>query len=44
MVPAVISAIPLAGAAFGLVDILFIFRADRRCIHDLIAGTHVVTA
>lgn len=25
-----------------LVDILFIFRGDRRCLHDLLAGTRVI--
>ena len=29
---------------YGLVDALLIFREDRRCLHDLIAGTVVVRA
>jgi len=39
-----IGAIPFVGAAYSLVDICFIFRADRRCLHDLLAGTKVVKA
>ncbi|HIM18116.1 MAG TPA: RDD family protein, partial [Dehalococcoidia bacterium] len=27
---------------YSVVDALFIVRSDRRCIHDLIAGTVVV--
>jgi uncharacterized RDD family membrane protein YckC len=36
-------AFPL-GLLFLAVDYAFIFRADRRCLHDLIAGTMVVRA
>ncbi len=42
IVNGLIGFVPLLGAIYGLVDILFIFSADRRCLHDLIAGTHVV--
>ena len=42
--PGLIGAIPLVGTVFSLVNICFIFREDRRCIHDLMAGTHVVEA
>ncbi|MDB4981946.1 MAG: hypothetical protein JWM82_2698 [Myxococcales bacterium] len=28
----------------GLIDALYIFRADRRCLHDQLAGTKVVRA
>jgi uncharacterized RDD family membrane protein YckC len=37
-----IGSIPLIGPVYSLVDICFIFREDRRCIHDHIAGTRVV--
>lgn len=40
----VVSQIPLIGPLLSIIDILFIFRADRRCIHDLIAGSKVVKA
>lgn len=36
------SFIPVIGNIITLIDVLFIFRKDRRCIHDLIAGTKVV--
>lgn len=40
----IVSAIPFIGPLVGLIDSLFVFRDDRRCIHDLIAGTRVVVA
>jgi uncharacterized RDD family membrane protein YckC len=42
VVNGIISAIPYLGGLYALVDALFIFRDDRRCIHDLIAGTRVI--
>lgn len=34
--------IPFVGGVLTLIDVLFIFRKDRRCLHDLIAETKVV--
>ncbi len=39
-----IAIIPFVGTLLSLVNILFIFRADRRCIHDLVANTRVIKA
>jgi uncharacterized RDD family membrane protein YckC len=39
-----ISCIPFLGFFIYLVNVLLIFRNDRRCGHDLIAGTRVVHA
>jgi len=36
--------VPIAGSLFATANVLFIFRRDRRCVHDLIAGTIVVNA
>jgi uncharacterized RDD family membrane protein YckC len=44
LVPGIIGAVPFLGPFFSLADPLFIFREDRRCLHDQIAGTKVVTA
>ena len=44
IVPAIIGAIPLIGFVFYIVDVCFIFRTDRRCVHDLMANTKVVIA
>ncbi|WP_419812972.1 RDD family protein [Bacterioplanoides sp.] len=34
--------IPFIGGILNVINILFIFRKDHRCIHDLVAGTKVV--
>lgn len=34
--------VPIVGNVYAIVDALFIFRQDKRCLHDLIAGTQVV--
>jgi uncharacterized RDD family membrane protein YckC len=36
--------IPFVGIAYAIVDTLFIFRQDERCIHDWLADTIVVQA
>jgi uncharacterized RDD family membrane protein YckC len=39
----VISMIPYLGALAGLVNVLMIFRENRHCLHDDIAGTKVIS-
>lgn len=39
-----ISLIPVLGGLLALVDILFIFGSEKRCLHDYIAGSKVVVA
>jgi uncharacterized RDD family membrane protein YckC len=40
--PGVITALPYLGKVFWLIDCLCIFGEERRCLHDVIAGTKVV--
>jgi uncharacterized RDD family membrane protein YckC len=44
LVPIIVSVIPLVGFVFVLVDHLFIFGAEKRCLHDMMADTIVVRA
>lgn len=41
-VPSIIYAVPVVGLVFGLVDAFSIMRKDRRCVHDMMAGTQVI--
>lgn len=38
----VIGFVPVVGPLLSIIDCLFIFREDKRCVHDLIAGTKVI--
>jgi uncharacterized RDD family membrane protein YckC len=40
----IVSQIPVIGPLLNLVDSLFVFRGDQRCVHDLIAGSKVINA
>lgn len=40
--PWIFELIPLLGTLFWIVDVCFIFSEEKRCLHDLIAGTQVV--
>lgn len=38
----VMGIIPGIGVLLRMVDVSMIYRADRRCLHDVLAGTHVI--
>jgi uncharacterized RDD family membrane protein YckC len=40
--PSFAALLPYVGFILYTLDVLFVYRADRRCIHDLIAGTQVL--
>ena len=41
-VPGLVAQIPLVGGLLSIVDVLFIFGQDHRCLHDHLAGTWVI--
>lgn len=36
--------IPFVGGFISLINVFFIFRSDRRCLHDILANTKVINA
>lgn len=40
----IVASLPIVGGLLAIIDVLFIFRKDQRCVHDLVAGTKVVKA
>ncbi len=44
VVISLLSAIPIVGIIFLLVDVLFIFGPEQRCLHDYLAKTKVILA
>ncbi|MCB9870320.1 MAG: RDD family protein [Planctomycetes bacterium] len=44
LLPNLISLLPFIGIVVSIVGVLMIFRRDRRCMHDFLAGTRVVHA
>jgi uncharacterized RDD family membrane protein YckC len=43
LVPCLLFAMPYVGIAIAALDLLFMFRADGRCLHDYVAETRVVS-
>ncbi len=42
LVITILASIPFIGSFISLANYLFIFGADQRCLHDMIADTHVI--
>lgn len=44
MIIMLLTGVPYAVEILLLTNYLMVFRADRRCLHDIVAGTHVIRA
>jgi uncharacterized RDD family membrane protein YckC len=38
----ILSQVPIVGPWLGIFDVVFIFRKNKRCLHDYVAATVVV--